>query len=255
MMVAAAASVILLMLGLDAVVAAPAMAVYRGELAGAPGPSRKIELHLKADGTMSLITDLRNNRAPVTEEGRWNAVSVEQIDLIIERRDGAAVSPPAILHFTKNGETLQTTPESSAQFSSQGLQLRQTRIAAAPSAAVPGSIAQPIGIWRWEAMVSSDAAVPVEQPERYTLELQNGGKLLVRADCNRGQGSYKLNGRAINIKVSVLTRAACPPGSLSDRFLKSLEAAAGQRSRGDNLFIDLPGAGGTMKFGRAKAAP
>ena len=94
--------------------------------------------------------------------------------------------------------------------------------------------------------------VSVEQPERYTLDLQNGGKALVRADCNRGQAAYKLDGRAIAIKVSGMTKVACPPGSLSQRYVKALQAAVGQRIKGDILFLDLPGEGGTMKFVRAR---
>ncbi len=34
-------------------------------------------------------------------------------------------------------------------------------------------------------------------------------------------------------------------------YLKALETAVGQRTRGNNLFLDLPADGGTMKFVRA----
>ena len=249
---AAIAGAVLMMLPRSAAFAAPAMAIYRGDAPAATGPARKIELRLKADGTMSLISDLRNNRAPITEDGHWNAVSVEQIDLIIERKDGVAIGPNT-LHFVKQGDVLRTTPESAAQFGSQGLQLRQTKAAAAPPTAVPGAgTANATGSWRWEGLVSSADKIEIDQPERYTLDLQNGGKALVRADCNRGQAAYKLDGRAIAIKISAMTKVACPPGSLSERFLKALEAAVGQRIRGDHLFIDLPGEGGTMKFVRAR---
>ena len=235
-------------------VAATAMAVYRGEVPGAGGPGRRIEMRLKADGTMSLITDYRNNRAPITEDGRWNPISVEEIDVTIERKDGVAVAPPGTLHFIKQGDILQTRPESAAQFGSEGLQLRQVKAAAAQAAAVPvrGGAATTMGSWRWEGVISSADKISIEQPERYTLELQGGGKALVRADCNRGQATYKLDGRAVAIKISGMTKVACPPGSMSERYTKSLEAAVGQRIRGDNLFLDLPGEGGTMKFLRAK---
>jgi heat shock protein HslJ len=241
---------LLLMLPPGAAWAAPATAVYRGDVAGAAGPARKIELRLKADGTMSMMTDMRNNRAPVTEEGHWNAISVEQIDLIIERKDGVAVAPDT-LHFIKQGDVLRTTGDSSAQFGNQGLQLRQVKIAPPPTAALPvaGTTA---GAWRWESLISSAGQMQIEQPERYTLELQNGGKALIRADCNSGQASYKLNGRNIAIKVLGMTKNACPSGSLSERFLKSLDAAVGQRLRGANLFLDLPGEDGTMIFVRAR---
>jgi heat shock protein HslJ len=220
------ACAVLMMLPRSAAFAATAMAIYRGDApAAAAGPGRRIELRLKADGTMSMISDYRNNRAPITEDGRWHPISVEQIDVIIERKDGVAVGPNT-LHFVKQGDILQTNPESAIQFGSQGLQLRQTKAAAGPPMAVPvvGTV-NATGPWRWEGLVSAADTIAIEQPERYTLELQGGGKALVRADCNRGQAAYKLEGRAIAIKVSGMTKVACPSGSLSERYLKALGAA------------------------------
>jgi heat shock protein HslJ len=246
------ACAVLMMLPRSAAFAAPAMALYRGDAPAGTDPARRIELRLKADGSMSLISDYRNNRAPVTEDGRWNPISIEQIDLVIERKDGVAVAPTT-LHFVKEGDVLRTTPESAAQLGIQGLQLRQTKAAAAPQATLPfAGPASAAGSWRWEGLVSSADKIQIDRPERYTLDLQTGGKALVRADCNRGQAAYKLDGRAIAIKVSAMTKVACPPGSFSERFVKSLESAVGQRIRGDTLFIDLPGEGGTMKFVRTR---
>ncbi len=45
-----------------------------------------------------------------------------------------------------------------------------------------------------------------------------------------------------------LTRMACPPGSLDSRFLRGLESARSFRIEGNNLFIDLAGDNGMMKF-------
>ena len=247
-----ACAVLMLLLPRSAAFAAPAMAIYRGDVPAAAGPGRRIELRLKADGTMSMVSDYRNNKAPITEDGRWNPVSVEQIDLIVERKDGVAIGPNT-LHFVKQGDVLQTTPASAAQFGSQGLQLRQANAAAVPTA--PGPVLGTVkatGSWRWDGLVSSADRIAIDQPERYTLELQGGGKALVRADCNRGQAAYKLDGRAIAIRISGMTKGACPPGSLSARYVKALEAVVAQRIRGDSLFLDLAGEGGTMKFVRAR---
>ncbi|HEX4985092.1 MAG TPA: META domain-containing protein [Burkholderiales bacterium] len=232
--------------------AAPdAMAVYRGEARAADSPGRRIELQLRADGSMSLLTDYRNNRAPVVEEGRWNAVSLDQIDIVIERRNGAAVEPSAV-HFSRRGDVLQTTPESAQRYGSQGIELKRTKSASV--VAVNPILAPPDtnGLWRWEGMVGASDIFTVDHPERYTLELQPGGKAAIRADCNRGQASYKLDGHAFAIKASAMTKAACPPGSLADRYLKALESVNSQRQRADQLFLDLPGGAGTMRFVRAK---
>ena len=76
----------LLMLPRSAAFAA-AVAVYRGDAPAATGPARKIELRLSADGTMSFTSDFRNNKAPVTEEGRWIPVSPKPGELVVNIGD------------------------------------------------------------------------------------------------------------------------------------------------------------------------
>ncbi|MEO8163825.1 MAG: META domain-containing protein [Betaproteobacteria bacterium] len=247
-----AAAALMLLFPRSAAFAAPAMAAYTGELPAVSGAAPRIELRLKADGSMSMMSDYRNNRAPVTEDGRWNPISVEQIDVIIERKDGMAVAPRT-LHFVKQGGVLQLTAESAAELGVQGLQLRQAKKQSAAAATMPvlGTV-NASGVWRWESLVSATERLSIDRPERYTLELQTGEKALVRADCNRGQGAYKFEGRTIAIKLPRMPRAACPAGSLSDRYVKALETAVGQRIKGDTLFLDLPGEGGTMKFARVR---
>ncbi len=230
--------------------AAVATATYRGDAPAASGPARRIELRLRTDGTMTWMTDYRNNRAPVSEEGRWYPISVEEFDLIVESRDGKPVNP-SVIRFVKKGDTLHTTAESAAQFGAQGLQLKQVKSAAARTSGPAVGAASPLGLWHWEGQLAGDKLV-VDQPDRYTLEIQPGGKALVRADCNRGSASYKLDGRGFSIKLGTMTRATCPAGSLSDRFLKALESAVSQRTKGENLFLDLPAEHGTLKFIRAK---
>lgn len=250
---AAAASLLaaLLMLPGSDSFAATAIAVYRGDAPAASGPGRRIELRLKSDGTTSWITDYRNHRAPVREEGRWYPISTEEFDVIIDSRDGKPVNP-SVIRFVKQGDTLHTTPESAARFGSRGLQLKQFKSAATPAPATVIGPATPVGMWHWEGQIVSGDKLSVAQPDRYTLEIQPGGRALVRSDCNRGQAAYILNGRGISIKVGAMTKAACAPGSLSDRYRKALESAVSQRIKGDNLYLDLPVDGGSMKFVRAK---
>ena len=241
----------LLLLPRSAAFAAPVVAIYRGEAPAASGTGRRVELRLSADGTMTWLTDYRNNRPPVTEEGRWNAISVEEIEVIFERRDGKQVEPAAV-RLLKQGDTLRTTAASAAEFGNQGLLLKLAR-AAAPRIAAPVAVTlSPIGAWQWESLISSAEKVTVNQPERYQLQLQAGGKAQLLADCNRGQASYSFDGRSFSIKITGITRTACPAGSLSGLYLKALETAVGQRVRGENLFLDLPADRGTMKFVRAK---
>jgi heat shock protein HslJ len=59
-----------------------------------------------------------------------------------------------------------------------------------------------------------------------------------------------LNGIQISIEITHTTRAACPPGSLEQRYIRDLNAAAVYFMEGDVLYIDLKYDTGTMKFTR-----
>ncbi len=247
--VAAVAFAALLLLPRSAAFAAPAVAIYRGDAPVAPGPGRSVELRLSADGKMTWRNEYRNNRPPTTDAGRWNAISVEEIEVVIERREGKQVEPSAF-RLLKQGDTLRTTTASAAEFGNQGLLLKLAK--AAPIAAPVIGGVSPVGAWHWEGLISSTGKVVVDQPERYQLRLLAGGKAQVVADCNRGQAGYSLDGRSFNIRLTGVTRAACQAGSLSGRYLEALQVAVAQRVRGNNLFLDLPADSGTMKFVRAK---
>ncbi len=93
-------------------------------------------------------------------------------------------------------------------------------------------------IWRWtETVMSNGTRIKPDAPERYTLEFQPGGKIAVQADCNRGSGSYTLNGGALTFGPLATTRAMCPPGSKDAEFLRGLAAVSGQRFRGYDLVL------------------
>ncbi len=105
------------------------------------------------------------------------------------------------------------------------------------------------GIWVWQGTrMADDTRVVPDSPERYTLEFQPGGRVNVRADCNRGSGSYLLNGRSLTFGPIALTRAMCPPGSKDAEFLKGLAAVSGHDDNGSELVLTLAGNGGSMRF-------
>ena len=47
-----------------------------------------------------------------------------------------------------------------------------------------------------------------------------------------------------------MTRAMCPPGSLSDRYVRALESAASWRVLGDRLVVALRIDSGILRFER-----
>ena len=53
-------------------------------------------------------------------------------------------------------------------------------------------------LWSWKETVMSDGKrISPDVPGRYTVLFQAGGKVAVQADCNRGTGTYALNGSAL----------------------------------------------------------
>lgn len=103
-------------------------------------------------------------------------------------------------------------------------------------------------VWQWARTETPPETIEVPAPERYTLELSPNGRLLVRADCNRGTGSYRIGAGTIAFGPIATTRMACPPGSLDARYLSDLQRASGFFVEGGHLFVELPADAGTMRF-------
>jgi para-nitrobenzyl esterase len=104
-------------------------------------------------------------------------------------------------------------------------------------------------LWSWqETAMSGDKRIVPDVPGRYTLLFQAGGTVTVQADCNRGSGSYALNGSALSFGPLAMTRAMCPPGSKDGEFLAGLSAVSGQAFRGYDLVLTLKSDSGSMLF-------
>jgi heat shock protein HslJ len=93
-----------------------------------------------------------------------------------------------------------------------------------------------------------DAVFIPDHPSKYTLELGSDGRASVRADCNRGSGSYRLEGRSLTFGPMATTRAMCPPGSLSDRYLVQLAYVASWLMRDGRLHLATRADGSILEF-------
>ncbi len=102
--------------------------------------------------------------------------------------------------------------------------------------------------WQWLAMVTPVESVTVDDPGSYTLEFLADNTVAIQADCNSGSGTYEADGSSLSISITATTLALCPEGSLSDLFIRNLNAAAIQFTQDGNLFIDLFADAGTMEF-------
>ena len=105
-------------------------------------------------------------------------------------------------------------------------------------------------VWRWQRSETPTGRTDVDRPESYQLEFTPEGRVRVRADCNRGTGSYQAEGRNLTFSRVALTRAMCPPGSLDRQFLLGLERAQTYSIEGNALLISGAGANDTMYFFR-----
>lgn len=104
--------------------------------------------------------------------------------------------------------------------------------------------------WTWQqTRYNNDTnAVPTD-PSRYTLAFNTDGTINIRADCNRGGGTYSIQDQQITIEVTHTTRAMCPPDALDQDFIKDLNAAKIYFFKDANLYLDLQYDTGTMVFG------
>jgi heat shock protein HslJ len=106
-------------------------------------------------------------------------------------------------------------------------------------------------VWQWQEFQSSDGTVvKPENPAAYTLEFLPDGKLAVGADCNRAMGASTADGSQLTLQAAAMTRAACPPGSLSDQYLEYLNGVVSYVFQDGDLFLALKYDSGIMKFSR-----
>jgi heat shock protein HslJ len=110
-------------------------------------------------------------------------------------------------------------------------------------------------VWKWYEFVSPVGKTVVDIPNNYTADFKADGTVHVRADCNTGNGTYIADGSSIKVEVLAMTRAACPPSSLSDEFVRALNEAVLYQIEGGVLLMDLPMDSGTMKLAVNPPAP
>ena len=126
-----------------------------------------------------------------------------------------------------------------------------------PATVSPGEVAPTLPAevvdttWQWVSLTTPVEQVTVDAPDKYTIRFDKSGKVAVKADCNRGTTSYTVSAdRKIELKPMALTKAMCPPGSLSDRFVKEVTRASSYFVKDGDLYLQLPVDSGTLRFKR-----
>jgi heat shock protein HslJ len=114
--------------------------------------------------------------------------------------------------------------------------------------------------WQWTKSTLNNGQTPTPaNPADYTIEFSMvDGRVNIKADCNNATGEFMTDGQSLQIMMGAVTLAACPPGSLSDEYLKELSEVSAYSVQGETLTMTT--AGGTMTFagkamGQAPTAP
>ncbi len=104
--------------------------------------------------------------------------------------------------------------------------------------------------WRLVKIRSmDDRSYTPDDRSKYTLAFEADGRIRVRVDCNRGQGSWsEPEPGQLTFGRLVTTRVMCPPGSLHDRFIRDLGAVRSYRIQDGRLYLSLMADGGIYEF-------
>ncbi len=100
-----------------------------------------------------------------------------------------------------------------------------------------------------------DSTYRPDQPDAFLLTFDADGRVAVRADCNRGQGTWTYQApSALLFGPLATTRMACPPGSLHDRFLRNLEYVRSFVMKDGHLFLATMADGAILEFAPASGS-
>jgi heat shock protein HslJ len=125
--------------------------------------------------------------------------------------------------------------------------------ASADPAQIPSSTATgDLGGTSWQLVKfqgSDDTTLVPDEGSKYTIAFDRDGGVVVRADCNRGHGSWSSTGpQQIQFSPMALTRAMCPPSPLNDRFVRDWEYIRSYILKDGHLFLSLMVDGGIYEY-------
>jgi heat shock protein HslJ len=124
----------------------------------------------------------------------------------------------------------------------------------ATNAPMPDSVLKLVDTaWQWvRSTDNSGKETKVAAPEKYTLQFfLADGKVAVKADCNNASGSFTADAHNLTISPGPMTRAACPPGSLSDQFIAELSQVQSYLFDGSDLILGWKVDSGSMRLAKA----
>ena len=93
--------------------------------------------------------------------------------------------------------------------------------------------------WQWVELQEPGLAgsTEVSNPEDYTIIFSRHSTYSIKADCNRGGGSYTLEGNSLTLGAGPMTLAECGPLSLYDQYVTLLSEVNSVEMENDQLIL------------------
>jgi heat shock protein HslJ len=104
--------------------------------------------------------------------------------------------------------------------------------------------------WQLVKIQGSDGTtITPDDPAKYTIEFLADGAVAMRIDCNRVRGAWRSPAPSrLEFGPMAVTRVACPPGSLYDRFARDVGTVRSYAVRNGHLFVALVADAGVYEF-------
>ncbi len=95
--------------------------------------------------------------------------------------------------------------------------------------------------WQWSGLIESEPAIQsvVPDPESYTITFADDGTYSIKADCNRGSGTYTLNNNELTLISGPITLAYCGSESLDSQYLSLLRNVTIVSMDNDQLILGI----------------
>jgi heat shock protein HslJ len=112
--------------------------------------------------------------------------------------------------------------------------------------------------WVMVNFQSSDDAIGTvapPHPERYEFQFEPDGRLILRLDCNRAIGSWRVAsasgaGGSLELRGGAMTRAMCGEGAMDAQIARDLNRVRSFTLRGDRLYLGLEADAGVYELRR-----
>jgi len=139
------------------------------------------------------------------------------------------------------------TPEGAGNATAPATEAAATTETPAPDAAAPELAGT---AWRLLNIAEMDDSTDIPaDPAKYTLAFGADGTAAIRADCNRGTGSWTSESPGqLQFGPIAATRAMCPPESLSDKYLAQFEWVRSYVLKDGHLFLATMADGSIIEF-------